>query len=240
MQSIRTKAGIDVSARTLTAVWRRGGEAQEREFANDGAGHRQLRKWLGREARVCVEATGVYHLQLALALRAAGVEVMVVNPRVAKDFSRAMSNRSKTDKVDARTLLEYVERMTFVAWEAPGEPVLELRELGRRLLELVRAGVAEKNRAHAKGASRISRIVMADVKAHVAHIETRIKHMEAAAVGVIEGDDDLREQFDILSRIRGVGRRSGDDPAADRTCSARSDDDGQTTGRVRRSGPAEL
>src|SRR5689334_16798296 len=166
MQSVKTRAGVDVSAKTLTGVRRRGEQEEEREFANDAAGHRELLKWVGRTARVCVEATGVYHLQLVLTLRAGGVEVMVVNPRVAKDFARALANRSKTDRVDARTLLEYVERMEFVAWEAPSEAVLELRELGRRLHELVQAAVAEKNRLHAKTVSGLSKTVVADVKAH--------------------------------------------------------------------------
>src|SRR5436190_23846985 len=101
MQTIKTKAGVDVSAKTLTAVRRRGGEEQEKEFSNDPVGHRELLKWVGKMARVCVEATGVYHLQLALTLHAAGVEITVLNPRVARDFARALANRSKTDKVDA-------------------------------------------------------------------------------------------------------------------------------------------
>ena len=208
MQSIRTKAGIDVSARTLTGVRRRGGEEEQREFANEAVGHRELLTWVGKGARVCVEATGVYHLQLALTLRAAGVEVMVLNPRVAKDFGRALANRSKTDRVDAWTLLEYVERMEFVAWTAPNEAVLELRDLGRRLKELVQTAVDEKNRLHAKTVSGLSKTVAADVKAHVAQIEKRIKQIETAAVEVVQGDADLQEQFQILRGIRGVGRRS--------------------------------
>ncbi len=154
MQAIKTKVGIDVSAKTLTVARRREGEDKEQEFANDAVGHRELLKWVGKGAKVCVEATGVYHLQLALMLRAAGVEVMVVNPRVAKDFARALANRSKTDRVDARTLLEYVERMEFTAWQAPSRAVLELRELGRRLSELVRTAVEEKNRLHRQEGER--------------------------------------------------------------------------------------
>ena len=111
-----------------------------------------------------MEATGVYHLQLALMLVAAGVEVMVINPRVAKDFGRALAKRSKTDRVDAWTLLEYVRRMEFVAWEAPSAAVLELRELGRRLSELVQVGVDEKNRFHAKKVAAISMTVVNDVQ----------------------------------------------------------------------------
>jgi transposase len=208
MQSIKTKAGVDVSAKTLTGVRRGGGKEEEKEFANDAVGHRELVRWVGKTGRVCVEATGVYHLQLALTLRAAGVEVMVLNPRVAKDFARALANRSKTDKVDAWTLLEYVERMEFVAWAAPSEAVLELRELGRRLNELIQTAVDEKNRLHAKTVSGLSKTVVADVKAHVAQIEKRIKQIERAAVEVVQSDADLHEQFEILSRIRGVGTRS--------------------------------
>ena len=209
MQPIKAKAGVDVSAKTLRAAVRRAsGDEDEREFSNGVSGHRELLKWVGKGARVCVEATGVYHLQLALRLRAAGVEVMVLNPRVAKDFARALSNRSKTDRVDARTLLEYVERMEFVAWSAPSAAVLELRELGRRLSELVQAGVDEKNRLHAKSVSGISRTVVADVEAHVAQIEKRVRQIEAAAVKVIQSEGDLHAQFKILTHVRGVARRS--------------------------------
>jgi transposase len=208
MQSVKAKVGVDVSAKTLTAIRRRNGEENEREFANDSVGHRELLKWAGKTSRVCIEATGVYHLQLALMLHSAGVGVMVVNPRVAKDFARALATRSKTDKVDARVLLEYVERMEFVAWQAPSAAVLELRELGRRMSELIKAGVDEKNRSHAKSVGAISKLVMADVKAHIAQIEKRITQLEMAALRVVQDDAKLSEQFNMLRRIHGVGRRS--------------------------------
>jgi len=208
MQSIKTWAGVDVSAKTLAVCRRRGGNQEAREFTNDAPGHRELLKWLSKGARVCVEATGVYHLQLALTLRAAGVEVMVLNPRVAKDFARALANRSKTDKVDAWTLLEYVQRMEFIPWQAPSAAALELRELGRRLSELVHAQVDEKNRLHAKSVAAISATVVNDVKTHLVQIDRRIAQMEKAAVGVTREDTDLREQFEILTGITGIGRRS--------------------------------
>jgi transposase len=208
MQSIKTWVGVDVSAKTLAAERWRENEKARRELANDAAGHRELLKWVGKGGRVCMEATGVYHLQLALMLAAAGVEVMVINPRVAKDFGRALMNRSKTDRVDASTLLEYVRRMDFVAWKAPRAAVLELRELGRRLSELIYTGAEEKNRFHAKNVAAISSIVISDVKAHVAQIEKRVKQIEKAATVIIRGDADLSEQFAILTAIPGVARRS--------------------------------
>jgi transposase len=210
MRSIKTWVGIDVSAKTLAAErWRETEDKDKsREFANDAAGHRELLKWIGKGARVCMEATGVYHLQLALKLAAAGVDVMVINPRVAKDFGRALANRSKTDKVDAWTLLEYVRRMDFVPWKAPSAAVQELRELGRRLSELVQNGADEKNRLHAKKTAALSVTVVNDVKAHVSQIEKRVKQIEKAAVAVVRADAGLREQFEILKEAPGVAKRS--------------------------------
>jgi transposase len=207
MQQIKTWCGIDVSAKTLAACrWRDGRQA--REFANNAEGHAALVKWLGRGARVCVEATGVYHLQLALALRRAGVELMVVNPRIAKNYSKTLSNRSKTDKVDAAVLLDYVQRMEFTQWQAPSAAVQEMRELGRRLTELVRVSVEEKNRLHAKKAAALSRVVVNDIEQHVAQIKKRIKAIETAAIKVIKADDDLRVQYEILLAATGIGARS--------------------------------
>lgn len=208
MQTVETLCGTDVSAKTLMARKRRDDAEDNKEFTNDATGHRQLIKWLGRQARVCLEATGVYHLQLALALQAAGVEVMVVNPRVAKDFAGSLGRRSKTDRVDAAVLLDYVRRMEFVAWQAPRAAVLELRELSRRVNELVHTRTREKNRLHARKASGISRAVVADLQTHISQLDKRIKAVERAAIDVIKRDSDLNEQVRLVKQARGFGLRS--------------------------------
>jgi transposase len=208
MQSLETLAGVDASAKTLAACRWCDGRTEDREFSNDDKGHRELRKWLGKKARICVEATGVYHLQLAMFLHAAGVKVMVVNPRVAKDFARSLSNRSKTDKVDARALLEYVRRMEFRPWQPPTAAILELREIGRRITELTNEMIAEKNRLHAKQTARLSRVVINDVRSHIEQIERRIKLLEKAAMTTISGEADLSEQYRVLLSARGIGKRS--------------------------------
>lgn len=42
------------------------------------------------------------------------IEVMVINPRVAKDCQRAWLTRAKTDRVNAFGLLDFLARMPFV------------------------------------------------------------------------------------------------------------------------------
>ncbi|HEX9852298.1 MAG TPA: transposase, partial [Woeseiaceae bacterium] len=95
------QVGIDVSNETLDVHKRCGERQSQRRFANTASGHRQAIAWMlqGADAvRVCLEATGIYHLQLALALhRAAGIELMVVNPRASRRFAEAQMRRAKTD-----------------------------------------------------------------------------------------------------------------------------------------------
>lgn len=203
-----TFAGIDVSKDSLSACRERNGITAEAVFQNDAEGHRQLIKWLGKKARVCVEATGVYHLQLGLALRKAGIDVMVVNPRSAKNFAASLNTRSKTDKVDARTLLEQVKRMDFRAWVPPSDVQFELRELARRITELVQMGADERNRLHAKSTSRLSKTAIRDVQKHIEQIDVHVKGVEREAMRTIKSDPMLLEQYGILKGAKGIGMRS--------------------------------
>jgi transposase len=74
--------GIDVSANTLMVAIECDQQSgrKRREFPNTAAGHKSLIRWLRQRdtvVRACIEATGLYSLDLALALhRAEGVEVM--------------------------------------------------------------------------------------------------------------------------------------------------------------------
>jgi transposase len=85
------QVGVDVDSEALVCAMQRAGQRLPlARFANTAAGHKQFIRWTskgGRPVRVCLEATGIYSLQFALALHhAKKVEVMVVNPRAIKDF----------------------------------------------------------------------------------------------------------------------------------------------------------
>ena len=54
-----------------------------------------------------MEATGCYHLQLAIFLYEEGICVSVVNPLQIKRFSQMKLHKLKTDKADARIIAQY-------------------------------------------------------------------------------------------------------------------------------------
>ncbi len=206
--------GIDVSAKELVvALERSGAPLRESSFANDASGHRKLIKSLtknGFRTRVCVEATGVYHLDLCLALHGTeGIEVMVVNPRAAKDFHRAQLQRSKTDRVDARSLLEFLRRMEFIAWEPPRSEILHLRGLSRRIQALLVNRAQEKNRRHADGAVEdTSPAIQHSIERHIAALEDEMKILSQAALELIHADAQLEKRFAHLTSVKGIANAS--------------------------------
>jgi transposase len=77
--------GIDVSKNTLdVALLSAGAKPRHKVFANAAAGHTQLLAWIeqhasgevhaSREVHACLEATGTWATDVALALHAAGHE----------------------------------------------------------------------------------------------------------------------------------------------------------------------
>jgi transposase len=206
-------AGIDVGARTLWVELERAGARQRREYPNDVEGHRKLCRWLtkrGRTSRVCMEATGVYHLDVALALtHTAGVEVMVVNPRAMRTFAHALMRRGKTDAQDAGVHLEYARRMPFVRWQAPAPEVLQLRALARAVQALVELATAQRNRLHAAQVpAPANAVLVAELEAHLTHLEQSIERLEQAALAVIEQSPLLKRRWALLDSVPGIASRS--------------------------------
>ena len=186
---------------------------QRREFLNTAVGHEGLIQWLSKSAtavQVCIEATGLYSLDLALALhRAEGIEVMVANPRAIADFAKALLQRSKTDQLDAEVMLEFARRMPFVAWQPPSSPQLELRALMRRITGLKLVSQQEKNRLHSVSQSaEITPLVRKDIQSHLVQLERHIEKLEHQAETIVQADRELARQFCHLVSVRGIARVS--------------------------------
>jgi len=199
--------GIEVSARELVVA--REGKAL-RTFANTTAGHRSLLHALtrgGQRVRVCLEATGLYGLDLALELSQHGqIEAMVANPRAVRHFAQAMMRRSKTDRLDALVLREFAARMPFVAWTRPSENFLALWAMARRIEALTALCTAEKNRRHAAGLSQaVPALVRQDIARSLRFHQRAIQRLRQQALQLIRTEPQLSERFQLLRSIRGVG-----------------------------------
>jgi transposase len=212
--TVMRMVGVDVSARWVDASRAAAEERVEtRRCANTAAGHRELARWVthgGRRARVVLEATGLYSLDVACALqRTAGVEVMVVNPRASKEFAGAWGQRARTDQTAAAVLREYAARMPFTPWTPPAQEAWGLRAIMRRVVALIEMRTQERNRLHAGSATTaLPASVRADIRQHIRGLGRQIARLEHQARALVEPAPALRAGYRHLCSIKGIGRRS--------------------------------
>ena len=203
--------GIDVSKSWLDVEVGGGGAVEVARFDNDAPAHRKLCRWLrkhgGDTVRVVIEATGSYSVDLALALnRAKGIEVMVANPRAVKNFREALMQRASTDLSSATALREFAQRMEFKRWTPPSKATLELRAVTRRIEALKEMIVEEKNRCEASAASEaFPAIIRRDVEKHVRHLEKCALALHQEALQIVARESDLKERFEQLCSVKGIG-----------------------------------
>lgn len=206
------KIAMDIGSKQISTAVRHSDCIEQDELINRRA---ELNRFFARMARldgkteVIMEHTGVYHWDAALAAHQAGLGVMLCNPKNVSHFGKAMNARSKTDKLDARLLLEYAERMPFVAWQPPRQAVLELRVIARHLLALTEQMSAMKCRLHASEVlPDTPKFVLRDYRDEIKRLKTRIDKGTEEALKRVNSDDELNAQFKALDSIVGIGTAS--------------------------------
>ena len=128
-------AGIDVAAdrHTLARLDDAGAPiGRAVTFSEDSRGYDALLEALGvPPALVVIEATGHYWKNLFAVLTAAGHDVALINPVIARRFQQTRLERTKTDSIDAASLAR-------LAFEQRPEPTLLHAEVTESLRELIR------------------------------------------------------------------------------------------------------
>lgn len=194
--------GIDVSKEGLDVAFEPARPALK--LANDAGGIDAVLQQLKQlqVSLVLLEATGGYEAAVACALQAVGYEVVVINPRQARDFARAMGQLAKTDTLDAavlaqlaRVIDQHPQRASYVR-AMPNEQQQELAALVTRRNQLVAMLVSETNRlglSHPKARRSIETIIAA-LKAELTQIDDDMsshvqKHFAdiASLLGTVKG-----------------------------------------------------
>lgn len=104
MDKFKHYYGIDISKDVFDGVDEKGSHSK---YENNLPGFKTFLKTPGEEGCCIMEATGVYHVQLAEYLYGKQVAVSVVNPLVIKRFIQMNLRRIKIDKADAAMICKY-------------------------------------------------------------------------------------------------------------------------------------
>ena len=81
---------------------------------------------------IVLEATGGYERALVAELLEAGHYVAVMNPKRIGDFAKALGTLAKTDRLDAKVLALFAEKITPPTAVKPRENQTALQELVHR------------------------------------------------------------------------------------------------------------
>lgn len=170
---------------------------------NDPSGHARIVQALkgANASRIVLEATGGYERLIVAELSAAGLPVVVINPRQVRDFAKATGRLAKTDAIDAKVLALFA-----VAIQPPLRPLDDRQtqafaELLARRRQLVQMRVAESNRL----AQAQDRRVRKSIEGVLKLLDRQVASMDEDIDQHIQNSPIWKEKQEMLLAVEGVG-----------------------------------
>lgn len=199
--------GIDVSKKKLDLSIYNGDQHKALCVNNDKKSIESMLKSFINKKGDCLfvmEATGVYHLQLATILHEQGFNVGVINPLIIKRFSQMKMMRAKTDAVDARIIAEYGYEQKVSLFQ----PRSKERQKIIKILKAVDAFIETKdgyyNRLEALSQDPLQvKSVSKSYKQIIRNAERMIAKFEAELLQIVK--EHYSEVYERLLTIKGVG-----------------------------------
>ena len=192
--------GIDISKDHLDcAVWPGG---QTWRVGHDSAGITELVEQFAARplARIVVEATGGWETDLVSALAAAGLPVVVVNPRQVRDFGRALGQLAKTDRLDARVLAHFGAAVQPQLRPLTDTETADLQALLARRRQVVEVLVAERHRLR-----QAQPIVRPRLEAHIEWLHAELADLDRDLQQQLERLPLWQAKHDLLRTVPGIG-----------------------------------
>jgi len=196
------------------------GERQFGTFINGKKGYSQFMKWVKAKAGstteqewlFCGEDTGSCSLGLSKWLYGKGLDIWIENAYNIKHSSGIQ--RVKTDRADASMIAEYAWRHQDKAmlFEPLSESLTQLREVFLYRHKLVQQRVAMEVRKQDKETAQSSKAISfinRKSKHLITEIDKTIKECDTMIDRIIDADTELKENYSIITSVKGVARQNG-------------------------------
>jgi transposase len=191
-------AAIEVGKHKLEIVLGSAGELWSE--SNEPRAVKRLAQRLAQAGcmRVLIEG-GSYQNVLVAALRAAQLPVVIINPRRVREFAKSIGQLAKTDRIDARVLALYGERVQPPLRELPDEQSQAWHALWVRREQLIEMLVMEQNRLE-----HASKVLHRALRAHIDYLRKQVKRADDDLNRAVR-DSTLWDKYELLSSVPGVG-----------------------------------
>jgi transposase len=197
----KTFVGIDVSKKLLEVAVHE--SSYQFRCANKAPAFGQLIVELIalQPALIVLEATGGLEIPVTAALHAAGLPVVVVNPRQVRDFAKALGQLAKTDRLDARVLAHFAAAIKPPQRAIKSKDEMDLDALVGRRGQLIEMLTAEKNRRGSAATDTVSD----EIKEHIDWLEERIAALDEQLKVQLKSSTLWQSIDDTLQSVPGIG-----------------------------------
>lgn len=193
--------GIDVSKATLDVALSNAPALYH--VTNNEAGLKTLLTLLPdkKHTLIVMEATGGHEGHAANYLRQQQCNVAIVNAKRVRDFAKASGTLAKTDRLDARVILQYGQTFQPTPQALLSNAEAERQHyLGRRSQLVKMLAMEKQHLEHA--CDRVKQLI----HQHIETLENELALVEKALEGTIAQDSIVKEKIDRLDAIKGVGK----------------------------------
>lgn len=181
-------------------------------FSNDELGCKALITWLQKYVdpkvalQLIVEPTGVYHERLCYYVTDLGYSISVVLPNRAASFLKTLKVKTINDRISASGLALMGLEKKLDNWNPPNDIMKRLKQLCREREELIEDITSVKNQLHALTSSAIyAGTSIQRLQQRLDFSQAQLKEIEQEMKEVVASNDDLKQRFDNVCTIKGVG-----------------------------------
>lgn len=215
---VRQCLAADVSKDDLKVCFKEMDGAQDSRirgqttFKNSPAGWANVKKYAEKYRKpevpflVVMEATGVYHEELAYFLREQGIPCSVVLPNKSKNYAKSLNVKTKNDKVDAQVLAQMGLDQKLALWQGLNPVMRKIKRLLREKDALQKYHLMLGNQSHARAHShKPEALSQKRTATHQKLIEKQIREIEKQVLETLGTDAELKAKVDKVCTIKGVG-----------------------------------
>jgi transposase len=192
--------GLDVAKDKVDACIR--SSSQRQTFPSTAEGRRALIRWLHRHkvSKAAMEASGGYERDWAKALREAGIEALVVDPKRVRNFARSAGRLAKNDPIDAQMIARFAE--TFV--EAKGQGYDAAREKLAQIVSARQSLIKMRTRLQNRGEHSSPEVVQKMHARLLKSIALELAKLNAAIATMIKAVPHFAERAAIIESVPGL------------------------------------
>ena len=216
---LKKVAGIDVAQKELVVSIGRMDQDLDIEifahkvFVNSDTGIESLIAWVSSffekagQVRYVMEATGVYHENLAYTLESKGFNVSIILPNKISNYFRTLEIKTITDKTASQAIARFGLERKLDNWVRPKDLYKRLKQLTRERDQVVEERAMVKNQRHAeKSEAQPNQRSLKRIEDRITFLNRQEKEIKEDIAGLVRDHPETNERIKKICTIPGVGQ----------------------------------